>query len=93
MGIDFGGWDGRSRIPQINTSACPVYMLTGEYDWSNTPALAATTASKIAGAKHKAMERLGHFPATENPKRFVGYLLEALDFITESKAKREGERA
>lgn len=36
----FGGWDGRSRLASINTAACPVYMLTGEYDWSNTPAMA-----------------------------------------------------
>lgn len=33
----FGGWDGRDRMKTIDTKACPVYMLTGEYDWSNTP--------------------------------------------------------
>ncbi|PSK33940.1 hypothetical protein B9Z65_8266 [Elsinoe australis] len=77
----FGGWDGRSRMKDIDTKKCPVYMLTGEYDWSNTPAMSQATCDKISGAKHQAMEGLGHFPATENPKVFVKYLIEAIDHI------------
>lgn len=50
-----------------------VYMLTGEYDWSNTPAMGQATCDKITGGKHQAMKGVGHFPATENPKVFVGY--------------------
>jgi pimeloyl-ACP methyl ester carboxylesterase len=64
----FGGWDGRSRVASIDTNACPVYMLTGEYDWSNTPEMSQKTADKIKGAKHKAMPKLGHFPATVSVK-------------------------
>lgn len=56
-------------------------MLTGEYDWSNTPDLSQATAEKIPGAKFKSMPDLGHFPATENPGKFVPYLLEAVEFI------------
>lgn len=67
----FGGWDGRSRIANIDTNACPVYMLTGEYDWSNTPEMSQKTADKIKGAKHKTMPNLGHFPATVGCR--VGY--------------------
>lgn len=77
----FGGFDGRSRIASIDTNNCPVYMLTGEYDWSNTPEMAQQTADKIPGAQHKAMPGLGHFPATENPGKFVPYLLEAVEHI------------
>lgn len=69
----FGGWDGRSRMPNIDTKKCPVYMLTGEYDWSNTPEMGQATCDKIPGGKHEAMKGVGHFPATENPKVFVGY--------------------
>lgn len=69
----FGGWDGRDRMHKIDTKTCPVYMLTGEYDWSNTPDMSQATADKIPGGKHTAMKGLGHFPATENPKVFVGY--------------------
>lgn len=77
----FGGWDGRSRVANIDTNSCPVFMLTGEYDWSNTPDMSQKTADKIKGAKHKAMPNLGHFPATENPKEFIPHLLEAIEHI------------
>lgn len=77
----FGGFDGRVRVSNIDTKKCPVYMLTGEYDWSNTPAIAQATCDKILGAKHVSMSGMGHFPATENPERFVLFLLEAVDWI------------
>lgn len=79
------GWDGRSRMAGIDTKACPVYMLTGEYDWSNTPAMSQATCDKIPGGKHTAMKGLGHFPATENPTVFVGYLLQAIDHIQKTR--------
>ncbi|KAJ4374633.1 hypothetical protein N0V86_007506 [Didymella sp. IMI 355093] len=83
----FGGWDGRTRVASIDTNSCPVYMLTGEYDWSNTPEMAQKTADKIPGAKHKVMPGLGHFPATENPKAFVPHLLEAISHIQQVRSE------
>lgn len=80
----FGGWDGRGRVEKIDTKLCPVYMLTGEYDWGNTPELSRKTAAKIPGAKFTEMQGLGHFPATENPQRFASYLAKAVDFILSS---------
>lgn len=58
-----GGWDGRDRMHTIDTKTCPVYMMTGEYDWSNTPEMSQKTADKIPGGKCVAMKGLGHFPA------------------------------
>ncbi|KAG4432962.1 hypothetical protein IFR05_011557 [Cadophora sp. M221] len=81
----FGGWDGRARVGGIDTKKCPVFMLTGEYDWSNTPAMSQATCDKIPGAKHKAMPELGHFPATENPAKFVPHLLEAIEHIQKTR--------
>ncbi|KAK0118360.1 hypothetical protein ONS95_012648 [Cadophora gregata] len=81
----FGGWDGRSRVGKIDTKKCPVFMLTGEYDWSNTRAMAQATCDKIPGAKHKAMPELGHFPATENPDKFVPHLIEAIEHIQKTR--------
>lgn len=78
-------------MASINTARCPVYMLTGEYDWSNTPVMSQATADKIPGAVHKKMEGLGHFPATENPARFVPYLIEAIEHI--EKARRSGDKS
>jgi pimeloyl-ACP methyl ester carboxylesterase len=82
----FGGWDGRSRVASIDTQSCPVYMLTGEYDWSNTPEMSQKTAEKIPGAMHKSMPDLGHFPATENPAKFVPHLIEAIEHIQKVRA-------
>jgi len=77
----FRGWDGRGRMENIDTKYCPVYMLTGEYDYSCTTEASKATAAKIPGAMFEPMKELGHFPLTENPKAVLPYLLRALDFI------------
>jgi pimeloyl-ACP methyl ester carboxylesterase len=53
-------------------------MLTGEYDYSCTAEHSAETAAKIAGARFRVMEGIGHFPFAENPARFLDFLLPAL---------------
>lgn len=60
-------------------------MLTGEYDYSCNTEASKATADKIPGAVFEAMEDLGHFPLTENPKLVVPYLIKALDFIQQSR--------
>lgn len=85
----FGGFDARDRVQQIDTQKCPIYFLTGEYDWSTTPDMSKATADKIKSAGFKKMENLGHFPATENPKLFVPYLLEAIDYIQRTRKDPE----
>ena len=77
----FRGWDGRGRIEKIDTKFCPVYMLTGEYDYSCTTEASSATADKIPGAVFEPMEGLGHFPLTENPEAVLPHLLRALDHI------------
>lgn len=77
----FRGWDGRGRIETIDTQFCPVYMMTGEFDYSCTCEESKRTADMIPGAKFRLMEGLGHFPISENPQRFVPYLMEAVDYI------------
>ncbi|KAF2275812.1 alpha/beta-hydrolase [Westerdykella ornata] len=81
-------FDARPRLASIDTTNCPVYMLTGSYDYATTPSEAQATADKIPGAKHKVMEGLGHFPMTERPGAFKGYLMEAVEFI--QAVRREG---
>ncbi|KAH0525644.1 hypothetical protein TsFJ059_007989 [Trichoderma semiorbis] len=82
----FNGWDGRDRARLIDTKKCPVYMLTGEYDYSCTVAASRATAEKIPGAVFEEMKGLGHFPMTEQPAVFLPYFLRALDFIQQSNA-------
>lgn len=71
-------WDLRGREGDIDTSACPVYFLTGEYDYACTAAETAATAAAIPGAQSTTMEGIGHFPMTENYPRFREYLLPIL---------------
>ena len=83
----FRGWDGRGRIETIDTQFCPVYMLTGEYDYSCTTEASKATADKIPGARFEAMPGLGHFPLTEDPNKILPYLLRALDHIQKQRTE------
>jgi pimeloyl-ACP methyl ester carboxylesterase len=73
-----GEWDARDRVHRIDTTRCPLTMLTGEYDYSCTAEHSAETAARIPGARFRRMEGLGHFPFAENPARFLDFLLPAL---------------
>jgi len=67
-------WDARDRVQRIDTRKCPVFMLTGEYDYSCTPESSRASAAKIPGAEFQVMQGLGHFPMAENPELFMQYL-------------------
>jgi pimeloyl-ACP methyl ester carboxylesterase len=73
--------DIRSRIGAIDTRLCPLYMLTGEYDYSASPRDTQAAAERIAGAKVTIMKGLGHFPMSENPEAFLSYLRPVLEEI------------
>ena len=73
--------DLRPKTGAIDTSRCPLYLLTGEYDFSCTPEDTKRTAAAIPGAEVTVMERLGHFPMCENPEQFRRYILPVLDKI------------
>lgn len=73
-----GEWDASERVGLIDTSRCPLFMLTGEYDYSCTTEMSAATAAKISGAVFRVMPGIGHFPFAENPRLFAEYLLPIL---------------
>jgi len=73
--------DLRGRLGGIDTRRCPLYLLTGEYDFSCTPQDTLRTARSIPGASVTVMKEVGHFPMSENPARFRGYILPVLDEI------------
>ena len=70
--------DLRGRGHEIDTTACPVYLLTGEYDHACTPADTADAIAEIPGAKGGPMKDIGHFPMAENYPLFKTYLLPIL---------------
>ena len=78
--------DFRDRVSQIDTSACPLYLLTGEYDFSCTPEDTRRTAQKIKGARVTVMEQIGHFPMSEHPAQFRTYILPVLDEIRQARS-------
>jgi pimeloyl-ACP methyl ester carboxylesterase len=66
--------DVRARLGEIDTAVCPLYLLTGEYDYSASPRDTQAVADRVRGAKLTIMKGLGHFPMSENPEAFLGYL-------------------
>jgi pimeloyl-ACP methyl ester carboxylesterase len=74
-------WDGREDIKRIDTNRCKVALLTGEYDYSCTPAMSEAVAAAIPGARLTIMKGMGHFPMIENYAGFRPHLLSALDQV------------
>ena len=86
--------DGDVREPHRRDrhQACPLYLLTGEYDYSCTPEDTRALARPIPGAQVTIMQGLGHFPVSEDPPRFLGYLRPVLAAILE-RAVPSGQKA
>jgi pimeloyl-ACP methyl ester carboxylesterase len=69
-------------VDQIRTERCPLYMLTGEYDYAPFPHETIKTAESIPDAKVTIMKDAGHFPMSENYGSFNKYLLPILDELS-----------
>lgn len=74
--------DIRDRVARIDTSKCPLFLLSGEYDYSCTPQETLAVAESVKGAKAVIMKGLGHFPMSEDPQAFLTYLRPVLAQIT-----------
>ena len=73
--------DIRDRVGEIDTRRCPLYLLSGEYDYSCSPDDTRDLARRIAGTQATIMEGLGHFPMSEDPARFLSHLRPVLQEI------------
>jgi pimeloyl-ACP methyl ester carboxylesterase len=73
--------DLRGELDWIDTSRTSVYVLSGEYDWSATPAASLELANAIRGAEFTLMRGLGHFPMAEDPTAFRAHLVPVLEKI------------
>jgi pimeloyl-ACP methyl ester carboxylesterase len=74
--------DLRGQGHMIDTDRCEVHLLTGEYDFVTVPA-SQNAAAEIPGATFEVMSGLGHFPMSEDPERFIQYVLPILDAIAD----------
>ncbi len=72
--------DIRLKVGEIDIKKCPMFFLTGEYDYSCTAEGTLAVAEKL-GAPATIMKDLGHFPMSEDPEKFIGYLLPVLEKI------------
>ena len=72
--------DIRDRVKQIDIKRCPLFFLTGEYDYSCT-AEGTLAVAEQTGAQATIMKGLGHFPMSEDPAKFNDYLLPVLEKI------------
>ncbi len=77
--------DIRSQIARIDTSKCPVYLLSGEYDYSCTPQDTLDAAELIKGAQVTIMKGIGHFPMSEAPEQFLAHLKPVLEQIASAR--------
>ncbi|MCC2595844.1 alpha/beta hydrolase [Pusillimonas sp. MFBS29] len=73
--------DIRKDVSRINTQECPLWLLTGEYDYSCTPEDTEFLGKSIPGSKWQIMKGMGHFPMSEDPERFLSYLLPVLEEV------------
>lgn len=73
--------DIRDRLAEIDPAACPVHLLSGEYDYSCPPVDSREVACILGGPEAVVMEGIGHFPMSENPDVFRRYLLPVLERI------------
>ncbi|MFD1037383.1 alpha/beta fold hydrolase [Virgibacillus byunsanensis] len=62
----------------IGKAKCPLWILCGEYDYSCTPEMSEEAAKRMNGTFVK-MERMGHFPMSENPIGFLEYFKPILE--------------
>ena len=72
--------DIRGKVDQIDGRKSNLYLLTGEYDYSCTSE-ATLDIGKRTGADATIMKGLGHFPMSEDPPKFISYLLPVLEKI------------
>lgn len=85
--------DIRDRVAEVDTSRCPLYLLTGEYDYSCAPEDTLELARRIKGSQATIMRGVGHFPMSEAPQHFLSHLLPILDRIRSSRAEVLREEA
>jgi pimeloyl-ACP methyl ester carboxylesterase len=84
--------DLRGELAKIDTKTCPLYLMTGEYDFSCTPENSRDTAERVPGAELVIMREVGHFAMSENPIKFRSYLLPILERIHRASGREQQGR-
>jgi pimeloyl-ACP methyl ester carboxylesterase len=83
------GGDLRGRLGNI-PAQCPLFLLSGEFDYSCTPEDTLEVAKAVPHAQAKVMPGLGHFPMSEDYATFRTHLLPVLDAAAAARTDRNG---
>ena len=71
-------FDAHVITPLINTLKTPLWLLTGNYDYSASPDETKKIAKEVNGSHFVELRGFGHFPMIENPGGLIPYLIEPL---------------
>jgi pimeloyl-ACP methyl ester carboxylesterase len=67
--------DYRDKLDDVDATECPVYVVNGEYDYLTTPEDGKAVADGVGdGATAIELAEIGHFPMSEHPELFNGYI-------------------
>lgn len=67
-----------THTDQIDTAKTPLWLLTGDYDYSASPRETRKVADRIKGSRFVEMSGFGHFPMTEDPYRLYELYLQPI---------------
>jgi len=71
-------FDAHEHAAHIDAARTPLWLLTGNYDYSATPGDSRRVASEIRGASFIELPGFGHFPMVEDPSGLMPYLEQPL---------------
>lgn len=74
-------YDLSTEAHNIDTSKVAVHILSGEYDFTGSWEKGQEAQAAIAGSTWTRMRDVGHFPMSENPEKFISYLLPILETV------------
>lgn len=77
----FYGQDFPRVAAGLGPATCPLYVFSGEYDYSATTEMSRRAAEKLGGTLVE-MPGSGHFPMAEDPVTFRSYLVPVLGKIS-----------
>ena len=71
-------FNAHEHTAMIDTRRTPLWLLTGDYDYSATPDDSRRVAQEIPGAHFQELRGFGHFPMVENPDGLMPHLVAPL---------------
>ena len=70
----------------LGPAQCPLYVFSGEYDYSATTEMSREAADRLGGVLIE-MKGAGHFPMSEDPEAFLQHLVPVLNKLTDDCSK------